>query len=460
MAEPITVTGGTTTGVAPEELERAGVLLKRLSAEASAIAMELAAIDRIATRGRLRELNAPMSAMYAENDIDQALIVLGEVNVIADLLGQSLQFAADGYATVEQFVRTLFLSGLGDLASTGGALARFTPLGLIAAGGVIGAASNPQLRGHPFFVSLVRESVMETDDALMGALGVPRFVSRALGDEGLGLVGAHTTAALLAGAGAAVGLVRRTPVRLVAESPATEVRPVSGAEERLARVPTPTDANGAQITVERYEFDGKPDAFVAYVAGTVTFDVGETGEPLDMESNVINMVDGSSASAEALRLALAEAGADESSPVQLVGYSQGGAADARVAASGQFDVQGILTFGSPTGQVQLPADLPALLVEHDDDLVPALGGRQDNESAVLVGRRVFDDGQVPPDEPVPAHLRANYAETARLIDRSRQPDVATTLSRFDSLTAGATRVTSTSYEFERVTDAARVSGGS
>ena len=97
----LVVSGGATTAVAPEELERAGVLLRRLSAEASSIAMELASIDRIATRATLREMGAPTSALEAENDIDQATIVLGEVTVIADLHGQALQFAADGYTTVE-----------------------------------------------------------------------------------------------------------------------------------------------------------------------------------------------------------------------------------------------------------------------------------------------------------------------------------------------------------------------
>ena len=455
----LVVSGGATTAVAPEELERAGVLLRRLSAEASSIAMELASIDRIATRATLREMGAPTSALEAENDIDQATIVLGEVTVIADLHGQALQFAADGYTTVEQFVRVMFGSGMGDLASAGGALSRLGPLGLILAGGAAAAASNPQLRGHPFFVNAVRESVMSSDDALLGYLGVPRVVSRALGDEGLGLTGASTTAAVLAGVGGAVGLVRHTPVRLTAESVPTEVRPVEGAEGRLDRVPTPTDSDGAQITIERYEYEGKPDAFIAYVAGTATFDPFVTDEPLDMESNVLNMVDGSSASAEALRQALAAAGADASSQVQLVGYSQGGAADARVAESGDFDVQGILTFGSPTGQIELPTDITAILVEHDDDLVPATGGRQDNQSALLVNRRVYDDWQVPADQPVPAHLRSNYAETARMMDASTG-ELRSTIDALDSLTQGATRVTSTNYEFERITGSASVSGRS
>ena len=452
----LVVSGGATTAVAPEELERAGVLLRRLSAEASSIAMELASIDRIATRATLREMGAPTSALEAENDIDQATIVLGEVTVIADLHGQALQFAADGYTTVEQFVRVMFGSGMGDLASAGGALSRLGPLGLILAGGAAAAASNPQLRGHPFFVNTVRESVMSSDDALLGYLGVPRVVSRALGDEGLGLTGASTTASVLAGVGGAVGLVRHTPVRLTAESVPTEVRPVEGAEGRLDRVPTPTDSDGAQITIERYEYEGKPDAFIAYVAGTATFDPFVTDEPLDMESNVLNMVDGSSASAEALRQALAAAGADASSQVQLVGYSQGGAADARVAESGDFDVQGILTFGSPTGQIELPTDITAILVEHDDDLVPATGGRQDNQSALLVNRRVYDDWQVPADQPVPAHLRSNYAETARMMDASTG-ELRSTIDALDSLTQGATRVTSTNYEFERITGSTNVS---
>ena len=50
----------------------------------------------------------------------------------------------------------------------------------------------------------------------------------------------------------------------------------------------------------------------------------------------------------------------------------------------------------PTGQVALPADVPVLAVEHDEDLVPVLGGTAASGAAglqrVLVRRSLPDGG--------------------------------------------------------------------
>lgn len=101
--------------------------------------------------------------------------------------------------------------------------------------------------------------------------------------------------------------------------------------------------------------------------------------------------------------------------MQFAGYSQGGGVAARLAASGDYNTQGLVTFAGPTGQVPLPDTFPAVLVEHSDDLVPALGGPQDNAGAVLVRRDVFGGDDLP-EMLVPAHHLEYYLQTAR-IDR-------------------------------------------
>ncbi len=448
MAESITVTTGGTTSVAPEELEAAGDLLGRLADEAMALSFELASVDRLVTMGSLDAMDAPPDAARAEWDIDQAQTVFGEIRAAATGLEWSLKFAADGYIITEKLVGYLFDSGASSGSWIGGLLARLAPAGALVVGaGVAAALTNTHVRSDPTVVSVIREAVTHSGDAAAGALGVPLPTAQLLG--ALGITGAHTAAGLLAGAGVVVGLTRLTPPRIVSTASATVDDPPVGAADRLDRVPSPSETDSAQVLVERYEIPGEPDVFIAYAAGTVDFDPLVASEPFDMESNVLNGVNGSSASADAVRDALHAAGAEADSRVQLVGYSQGGASVARVAESGDFDVRGILTFGSPTGQIPLPVDIPAVLVEHTDDLVPALGGRQDNDAAVVVTRRMFAEGEVPEDAPVPAHLRTSYSQTARLIDGSSDAKLAVTMAGFDELIAGATRVTSTRYEFDR-----------
>ncbi len=458
MVSPITVSDGGSTSVAPVELEAAGVLLGRLADEVLAITFDLASLDRLLTMSSLEAMDAPGSAARAELEIDQAQNVLGQIRAAAVALKFSLQFAADGYIITEKLIGYLFGSGLDTGAWFGGLVTRIAPFGAMTMlGGGIAAASNPQVRGHPAFVALIREGLMLSDDVTNGFLGIPLPGALLLGDEGLGITGLHSAAAVLAAVGSVVGLVRSTPPHLVATSGQKVEGPPVGAAQRLERIPTPTDADGAQVVVERYVIPGEDDVFIAYAAGTVDFDPFVPSEPFDMESNVVNCVNGTSASAEAVRQSLVAAGADSDSRVQLVGYSQGGASIARVAASGDFSVQGVLTFGSPTGQIPLDPDIPVVIVEHTDDLVPALGGRQDNGEAVVVTRRVYSDGAVPTSDPVPAHLRANYSETARQMDASTNHKLAATLGSLDDLVARAVSVTSTRYEFDRVVPGASAS---
>ncbi|MDP3208378.1 MAG: hypothetical protein Q8M65_04440, partial [Rhodoglobus sp.] len=305
MPEAITVSGSGSTSVAPEELEAAGVLLGRLADEVLAITFELASLDRLLTMYSLEAMDAPGSAAKAELEIDQAQTVLGQIRAASVALQFSLKFAADGYIITEKLVGYLVGSGLSGGAWLGGLGSRIAPLGVLAViGGGVAAASNPQVRGHPAFVALVREALMRTDDAAAGALMIPLPAARLLGDEGLGIVGLHTAAAALAGAGAIAGLVRSTPPYLVSTSSYPVDGPPLGASGRLERVPTPTEDDGAQVVVERYEIPGERDVFIAYAAGTADFDPFVADEPFDMESNVVNNIDGSSASAEAVRQAL------------------------------------------------------------------------------------------------------------------------------------------------------------
>ena len=145
-------------------------------------------------------------------------------------------------------------------------------------------------------------------------------------------------------------------------------------------------------------------------------------EPWDLTSNVTAVAGQEAGSYRAVLQALREAGVQPGDPVVPIAYSQGGLLAAELAASGEFTVVGMVTFGAPAGQVPLPDGLPAIAVEPTDDIVPALGGTiAAGAGPLYVRRELFADAPVPTDTPLPAHRLAGYRETARLLDGSAEP---------------------------------------
>lgn len=420
--------------------------------------------------------HAPASAARAEFDIDQAKIVLGEVEVESRGVGWALSNAAEAYGFVERFISGLGTRLAGDGAALAGAAAsaaalasplvvvgaRFVGRGLVDShvfeGDPATASRGPhdhnELLTNPVAAGVVRTAVMSIDDGAMTASGIPYPVARLLGDGGIGVAGLAFGAAALMGAGASIGLLTETPVRQVAEHQRAVTAPPVGFAERLERVPDPITNGGSQVVVDRYTMPDGVDRYDVYIAGTVTFSPEATTEPWDLTSNLANAAGPGGGSYDAVVQAMRGAGVDDSSPVQLTGYSQGGGTAARLAASGEFNVIGVTTFGGPTGQVPIPASIPTVIVEHTDDIVPALGGVQLNQQALIVERDVFAGRDIPTEYAVPAHHIEYYEETARLMDAAASEQVTVAAARLDSFAAGATSVTSTAYTFERVEPAA------
>lgn len=100
--------------------------------------------------------------------------------------------------------------------------------------------------------------------------------------------------------------------------------------------------------------------------------------PQDNLSNVQLMAGERNDLVLAARRALAMAPIGPGDPVVLVGHSQGGIAAAELAADpsirANFAVAGVVTMGSPTGQVEVPADVPVISLENVDDVIPGLDG--------------------------------------------------------------------------------------
>ena len=451
MPDELWISGNGSSAVATDDLYWASQQLARLATEVTALECELALVDELVSPGEAN-LN---DIVLADDDIDQARMVLAEIQSQSRILGFGLTSAADGYGFTEAFVQHLAGGVLGTVAGTlGFAVPHLVPAlagigGVAALAGVDGADVSTML-SRAAAVEAVRAGSMVVDDVMLSAAGIPAPLVGALGDGGLDVTGVAFGASGVVLAGSAVGLLRETPVALAATTPRPISTAPSGFAERFERIPKAAQQDGAQVVIEKYEAPGEPDRFEVYVGGTVTFDPVATDEPWDMTSNMSNAMGGGSGSYRSVAEAMRLAGIDASSPVQFTGYSQGGGTVAQLAASGDYNTQGVLTFGGPTGQIHLPEGVPTVIVEHRDDIVPALGGTQENRSAVIVERDVFGGESIPQDKPIPAHHREYYLETARLMDAAHSDQVTCAIAKLDSFAAGASTVTSTAYRFERV----------
>jgi hypothetical protein len=393
---------------------------------------------------------------------------MSEIETGARVLEWALDTAADGYGYAERFAGSMGSQFAGAAGGTFGSLIPLMigaapTMGAVAMAGAAAAARGGPAAGQsrllesaltrPETVAAVRAGVMGADDAVLAAAGVPRPLANVLGDSGLGVVSTASVASLLMGAGGAAGLFREGPVHVTSSHSREVSSPPQSFADRVARIPDPSQEQGAQVVVEKYSEPGAPDRFEVYIGGTVTFDPVASAEPFDLTSNIANAAGKQSGSYESVVEAMRLAGVTDTSPVQFTGYSQGGATAALLAASGDYATAGLTTFGAPAGDIIVPESIPTVIVEHTDDLVPALGGTQKNLDAVIVQRDVFSGRELPENEVVPAHDLRYYAETARLMDSARSEQVIGAARSFETFAHGATTVTSTAFTFARGTAA-------
>ena len=476
MSDDLDITGSTSS-VATEDLARAAEQLNRLGAETRAIVAALRRSEWPVTPGIY-------PTGEAQREVEHAVQILDAVAARSEQLGRSLAVVGEVYGAGEraitggmQFVQSQIAELLGAwygprlASSPAGILTSLVACSIKRSGGLDvmlgrifakgGVPEGPSFfrDNNPLFlnsttVPLYRRAVqllgpftLGSDRGLVGffaARGPFRYLFPPPQPYQVGAEG-------VVKGGRALGLFNETPARLAEAHQLPVTSAPQDYHDRLLRVPHEgLGQPGPQVMIERYSVPGEPDRFSVYVGGTVTFNPGTTQEPWDMTSNVINATEAESGSVASVRQAMAAAGIDSDSPVQFTGYSQGGGTVARLVASEDYNTQGVLTFGGPTGQIRLPEGIPTVLVEHADDPVPALGGEQGNLDAVLVRRDVFEDAR--PDKTVaaPAHHIEYYLKTAQIMDESSSPQLATTLRDLDSFTAGARLESSTDYRFERV----------
>lgn len=473
VSDDLAVGGPSSTSVLTTELVEESSRLTQLGWEMEGCLHDLAAIDRVVGGGILHAADAPLSAIRAEQAIDEAGAAIAAAKSQCDVLRRALAHAAEQYEWVDRHVAAMEEGLASKVAYLFGAIAPaliavILPGAVIAAGGVAAflvtlpeasraalfTSIGTWLRGNsgvltdPHVVSAVRLSVMSADDAGEGFLHLPPPIAAILGDEGLGILGVDTSAAVLAGTAAGFGLLKESPVRVTKEATEVDVPRAASIRDRVERIPV----DSAQIRIDRYSTPGQPDHFEVYIAGTADLSPVSGSEPWDMASNVAATAGGSDGSAAGSYRAVAEAlrlaGIDSASPVTVTGYSQGGLIAAQLAASGDYAISGLITVAAPAGQVAVPHDIPYLAIEHTDDLVPALGGTFASSDPVVVQREVFD-GPPPTTQFVfPAHQLDYYLHTAELIDGSENLRLTEFLQQFPHAQSGD--VTSTTFLAERV----------
>jgi pimeloyl-ACP methyl ester carboxylesterase len=278
-------------------------------------------------------------------------------------------------------------------------------------------------------------TVMWPSDLVRQATEIGFWAGDELGPEGAIIGGAAlglATVGLASGAGltgsgriGAASRLRGDPVdvRIVPVPPAkTAHRAPASLAEVTQRIP---GAGDSRVRVERYTMPDGTRQYALYVAGTQTPAVGGK-DPWDNRSNAELFTGNRSASYEATAEALAAAGAKPGDVVHAFGHSQGAMITAHLAVEGEYDTRTLVSFGSPVEADVRPSTL-SVGVRHTDDPVAALAGGGHispvGAPGSFVAEREADPAAGTHDGTVPAHRMNAYAETAALIDASRDPRV-------------------------------------
>jgi hypothetical protein len=221
----------------------------------------------------------------------------------------------------------------------------------------------------------------------------------------------------------AIAVIPHEPARdhliTVSGMPATPTAPPRTLKDRVSRIPSGDE----HIRIERFTTDGG-NRFEVYLSGT-NF-LGDETDPWNVTSNIELAATRSSASLQAVRSAMESAGITRSTPVVMTGHSQGGLIALALAGTREFDVDAVITVGTPVGVVPDLPDTPTIHLIHPNDPVPALGGFVEPSSNTWIvpeehGERLFA-----------AHHRQSYLPSAATVDDVADPRIVALLTSVQS----------------------------
>ncbi|APF41112.1 hypothetical protein [Neomicrococcus aestuarii] len=214
------------------------------------------------------------------------------------------------------------------------------------------------------------------------------------------------------------GLVNHQPIN-VERTEELGYRGVSGEvtdlvemSRELTNSPLSPDTQG-EITIAEMAAPDGSKTYVVTFPGTNTWISEEN--PFAMTGVAEGLNHGSPQVAKATLESLHAIGAEEGSRVILNGYSQGGVHAANLAGNAEFraqyNVEQVVTVGSPVGKIEIPEDVKAIHIEHAEDPIPSADGVRNPVSPSRV--TAYLSGYVNPDEalsidPLSAHSVDNY----------------------------------------------------
>ncbi|WP_425955769.1 hypothetical protein [Xylanimonas sp. McL0601] len=238
-----------------------------------------------------------------------------------------------------------------------------------------------------------------SDEAVTG-LGVGVAAGRPLWSGGnLSVTGGARVLSTLVHALLPVTHVRVREVTPPGGGPAWARTPSGSVEEALARVAdltghgllpgrSPAGVPTATLAVERVVHDDGSLSWTVLVPGTQ--DLVSLAHPFDGVTDLDLMAHRAADVTVAVSAALDAAGARPGEPVVLVGHSLGGIAAMALAASPSFrcrhPVGAVVTAGAPTASFAVPAGVPVLHLENDEELVSSADGRSGLENPGGVDR--------------------------------------------------------------------------
>ena len=303
--------------------------------------------------------------------------------------------------------------------------------GVIALGAVVGT----QFVAGDVSKMLAREFV-DVYPALTG-------VSRSVGDN------SRAGAKAIEGQLKPFGLLEPGQAHLIAQMPGgTTAAPASigGIAKRLQSV---HELNEATVLVEKY-MQGTHRMFVVYVPGTRDKTLLPSSDPFDLSDAVALLANpDQAASQRAVLDAMHRAGIKSSDQLLLVGYSQGGTIAGDIAQGHLgYKASGLVTFGAPIAQLDLPHSIPVLAVEHSNDIVPALSGKVNP----LTSNWLTVEREVPTslgELNLHAHRMSEYTSTAGQVDVDGNGGVQRIRGQVMKLFENYKLVDSTNYQYER-----------
>jgi hypothetical protein len=460
------LSGGGTTTVATDVMLADVESLAAIASGLETVRLQLSIAD-----ATLSDASRAMTqVVWARAAMDDAWTATNNAKGISEYLGGQLVIAIDNYTETERNVEWLAM-GVDTVIAflAGNALANLPPevqdwlatrLPWIVRDGfdnedaAIGAhdASLPDGLNMALLdestIEMIRRLVMTGEAFTTGLGGLTPEMTDEL--QRMGVTGVSYSGALLMLYAQQAGMLTETGVSVSKTTSYSRTGPIESVAGLISAIPdAELRADGAQIRIDEIH-DGGAVRYEVFIAGTADFNPISAGEPFDLTSNVAGVGGQSPASYRAVQLAMQQAGITSASDVSFVGYSQGGLIASMLTASGEYNTGGLVTIGGPSGQIIVPPGVPALLIEHYEDVIPALGGTQANTDALIVQRHVFSDGR-PPDLtlPLPGHQLQYYLETARLIDHAESSLLQNTVAQLNDFSGGDS-VTTTFYVAERV----------